>query len=197
MSLAPEAFRRHAFVHLAPDAWQQAQASPEDLETLRDWLVHDRPLIVRRPCLSPDGQEAFLGLALPGKRRLSFRLPITTVTSISPPPQWQGDKWKFDGWKLRTFGSYAWQELTGIAYVTDSSDIDLVLDLTSAEEWQRWLAQRNPLPAFPHVDLEIIFAEDAAINWREYLGPAEEILVKSNDRVWLERKADLAKLFPA
>jgi len=95
---------------------------------------------------------------------------------------------------LRMFGSYAWQHLTGLSYVTEKSDVDLLLDIATSAEWRDFLSQNIALPASPHIDLEIAFGGDASINWREYLGPTDDLLIKSNLRVWLERKNRLSSL---
>jgi len=204
--LAPEpgaTFRRHAFVRLAKDAWRSAVTESGGLATLREWLSHDRPLIVRRPCLSGDGREVFLGLALPGKRRLAYRVPVETIMSVEPPPLWRGDF--FSPFTPRVFGSHAWQELTGLSYVTETSDVDLLVDISALAEWEALLATSGgeacPKPPSserwdnaPCLDLEIIFRGDASFSWREYLAPGNDILIKSNRGVCLERKDRLAEL---
>lgn len=197
----PEVFRRHAFVRLAEDAWRDAIVEAGDSPTLRDWLAQQRPLIVRRPCLSEDGREAYLGLALPGKRRLAYRVPAHAVLSIEPPPEWQGEFLRDSGLVLRIFGSHAWQKLTGLAYVTETSDVDLIWDVSSPEEWEKATQPSHvqeelfAIPGqSPRVDLEVVFRGDVSFSWREYLGPADDILIKSNRRVWLESKTRLASL---
>jgi phosphoribosyl-dephospho-CoA transferase len=193
---ADSTFRRHAFVRLEKDAWEFASADSGDPATLRDWLEHGRPLIVRRPCISDDGQDVFLGLALPGKRRLAYQVPVGAISSVEPPPLWHGE---FPApFAPRLFGSHAWQKLTGLVYVTDTSDIDLLVDITSLAEWKTFLktvgTDGPSVPNFGHVDLEIIFCGDASFSWREYLGSTADILLKSNRHVRLERKDRLATL---
>lgn len=161
---------------------------------MQDWVAHGRPLIVRRPCLSLDGREVSLGLALPGKRRLSYRALVDDIVSVELPPLWNGEG--FSGFHPRLFGSHAWQELTGLSYVTASSDIDLLIDIGSIAEWQKFLSQ-NPGPiaeSSVRLDVEVIFRGDASFSWREYLGPSEKILIKSNHAVWLEPKDQLENL---
>ena len=166
-----------------------------NIATLREWVEQGFPLIVRRPCLSDDGREAYLGLALPGKKRMAYRVPVEHVRFVEPPPLWDGDGLALDGFAARVFGSHAWQALTGLSYVTEQSDLDLLIDLPSREEWERFLTSKLILPEQPKIDLEIILRGDASFNWREYLGPAEDILIKSNRSVWLERKDRLPDLF--
>ncbi len=185
-------FRRHAFVRLAESAWREATPEGGEIDVLRDWLENGHPLIVRRPCVSEDGTEVFLGLALPGRRRMAFRVPSASVCSVEPPPLWDGKA--IPGFAFRLYGSRAWEHLTGLSYVTPESDVDLLVDIESQAEWGSFLTSDFRLPAQPRVDLEVIFCGDASFSWREYLGPAGEILIKSNRRVWLERKERLAAL---
>ncbi len=194
MSFKPKALRRHAFVRLPEGAWEQARSDGGDIATLRGWLEADRPLIVRRPCLSDDGREAFLGLALPGKIRMGYRVPIEQVRFVEQPPLWEEAPAIFEGRTVRLFGSHAWQALTGLAYVTENSDIDVLLEIHCLEEWEKFLEQRLTLPSSPKIDLEIVLKGDASFNWMEYVGPAADILIKSNRRVWLERKDRLKTL---
>jgi len=187
-------FRRHAFVRLAENAWREATPEGGDIDVLREWIACGRPLIVRRPCLSDDGREVFLGLALPGKKRMAFRVSIAGVQSVEPPPVWDGEEIRCPGFVFRLYGSRAWELLTGLSYVTPASDLDLLVDIDSPMAWESFLSADLRLPEQPRVDLEVSFRGDASFSWREYLGPAEDILIKSNHRVWLERKDRLADL---
>ncbi len=154
----------------------------------------ERPLIVRRPCLSDDGQEVFLGLALPGKKRMAFRISAASVRTVEFPPVWENDAFRCPGFVFRLYGSRAWERLTGLPYVTPDSDLDLLVDIDSRAGWESFLSSCPRFPERPRVDLEVIFHGDASFSWREYLGPAQDILIKSNRRVWLMRKDRLAEL---
>ncbi len=179
---------------MAEDAAGAAVVESGDPAALRDWLALGHPLIVRRPCLSADAREVFLGLSLPGKRRLACRMPADAIVCVDPPPVWQGDIFQAPGFSVRLFGSHAWQALTGLDYVTADSDLDLLLDISSLAEWEALLARGLDFPAHPRVDLEVVFRGDASFNWREYLAPSSDILVKSNRSVWLQRKDRLTAL---
>lgn len=181
-------------MRLAADAWREASCEIGDPATLEGWLAQGHPLIVRRPCVTEDGCEIFLGLALPGKRRLAYRIPVRNILSIEPPPLWRGETFRIPGVTLRLFGSHAWQELTGLSYITETSDIDLLADISSPAEWRAFLAREVELPSRPRVDLELILRGDASFSWREYRGAARDVLIKSNRRVWLECKDNLAAL---
>jgi phosphoribosyl-dephospho-CoA transferase len=166
-------------------------AETGDPTVLRQWIARGRPLIVRRPCLSDSGAEVFLGLALPGHRRLAARAPVAAVREFVAAPEWTDPT--FAPFVPRLFGSHAWQLLAGIPYVTASSDVDLYVDISSATEWEAFRATAAQVD-HPRVDLEIVFGGDASFVWREYLGGAREILIKSNRRIWLHPRDRLAEL---
>lgn len=119
---------------------------------------------------------------------------VDDIVSVELPPLWGGDG--FAGFHPRLFGSHAWQELTGLPYVTATSDIDLLIDVGSAGAWRDFLSQnREPIAEAPvRLDVEVIFRGDASFSWREYLGPSDKILIKSNHAVWLEPKDQLENL---
>ncbi len=207
-SFGPERFHRHAFVSFAPSG----SISASDSETnglLQDWLENDRPLVVRRPCLSPDGTRISAGLALPPsphKCRLAFELLRSAVRDVALPPLWEDcAARKIDslapiraaaeagGIGLRTFGSHAWQHLTGLPYVNEESDIDLLLFVSSPQIWEIIRSKLEQTgPGFPPgIDLEIVLNGDASFSWREFSSTPRRLLYKGNSRVWLGDKSDI------
>lgn len=194
------ALHRHAFVWLD-------SSSAELPALLREWIGQHRPLVVRRPCLSPDGKNACLGLALPpslGKNRVPFELPRELIRKVSGPPLWSDCATISDvaarpfheaaaagGAELRTFGSHAWQHLTGLQYVTEHSDIDLLIFLESQASWDAVRKKLAPFALPPGIDLEIVVANDASFSWREYSGPQPSLLFKGNSSVWSGGKDDV------
>lgn len=195
------ALHRHAFVWL-----DSSEALPA---LLREWIEQGRPLVVRRPCLSPDGKNACLGLALPpsrGKRRIPFELPRELIQKVSVPPLWSEcatipsetvhpfhEATTSGGVALRAFGSHAWQHLTGLSYVTEHSDIDLLILLESRASWDavRKVLSRLALP--PGIDLEIVLKSDASFSWREFSGAGPSLLFKGNSTVWIGDRTDVAR----
>jgi phosphoribosyl-dephospho-CoA transferase len=200
----PETFRRHTLVWLREGASASVVEESGDPALLHDWIAEERPLIVRRPCLSPDGSEVFLGLALPGKQRLACRAPRAAVLRRALPPLLSDCALPFDTLgplmarvpALRVFGSHAWQHLTGLCYVTDSSDIDLLALIDSLEAWEEFCTAMCglPLPIAPRLDLEVVFRGDASFSWREFHASEGKVLLKSNSRVWLESKDRVVSL---
>jgi phosphoribosyl-dephospho-CoA transferase len=180
--------------------------------SLRNWLGKGHPLIVRRPCLSEDGNTLNLGLSSPPdptKRRLAFRLPLASIGRIAEPPLWTDcvmaatpeiagilksilSATQASGLPLQTFGSYAWQYHTGLAYVTPHSDIDLLVPITRRENWRRFRQATTGPEATDHrIDLEIVLNGDASFNWREFGAPGTRLLFKGNHSVWMGDKSDV------
>ena len=103
---------------------------------------------------------------------------------------------KAGGCELRTFGSHAWQYLTGLPYVTEFSDIDLLLFVESRTSWsaiRRGLEQLDRASS-PRIDLEIVLAGDASFSWREFSTNPDRLLFKGNSRVWLGEPKDIEVL---
>jgi len=78
------------------------------------------------------------------------------------------------GIELRVFGSFAWEALTGMSYLTPESDVDLLWRPQSAADLDRGTAL---LAAWEknegrRADGEILFADEAGqelgVSWREW-----------------------------
>ena len=87
----------------------------------------------------------------------------------------------------RVFGSLAWQSLTGLDYVTDRSDLDVLFEFRGETDIDRFVADvaaiENEAPM--RIDGELMRADGAAVNWRELHGGGSELLVKSIESVIL------------
>jgi phosphoribosyl-dephospho-CoA transferase len=182
----------------------------------RDGLAAD-PLVVRwsdrgwpavrRRATQGEVSGVALGLPLPpsaGKKRFSFVLQSGDIISVSRPPlliharasaprAW----WPtFDrllefafrhSVAVRVFGSLAWQALTGLDYVTDRSDLDLLLEVRRDTHLDRLVADLAAIETgVPmRLDGELMREDGAAVNWREFHAGAGEVLVKSIEGVGL------------
>ncbi|CAD0306081.1 malonate decarboxylase holo-[acyl-carrier-protein] synthase [Xanthomonas hortorum] len=206
---------RHALVWLHPDARWQA-LTPGAQPRLQQWFAAGLPAVVARG----DGSEApgtlRLGVPLPpseGKQRLALSASSVDIarstapllldaviahapTDAQPALQALLVQTRANALQPRVFGSFAWQALTGLAYVHAQSDLDLSWSIETPEQahavvtlLQRW-EQRHGLRA----DGELLLADDGtAVNWREYAGSAQQVLVKSNHGC---RLASRTALFP-
>ena len=204
--------RRHDLVWLSRAGWQQLKAGahePEVDECLDHWCEKRLPLVVGRQ--EPGRPELALGLPAPldrGRRKIGLRVPVECVLYHDTFPRAAAiarllpvalrGAWKElnasladCGVEPRVHGSFGWEQLTGLRYLTRTSDLDLLLavaDPQAADE----VAER--LDAFdwdgPRIDGELIFPDGSAVPWREWLqwrrGVARSVLVKRLHGVTLE-----------
>lgn len=206
----PATEARYALLGQAIDA--EARGS------IAHWLDAELPLVVRRPDMpaARSPSRVHLGLPLPpsqGRRRLAFVLARHHVARATPPPTlqwvsaalpavWQRSLGALDrdaralGVTLRVFGSAAWQALTGLDYLREGSDVDLVFRPDSRAQLDATLASFDAWEARgePRVDAEIVFAGERAVAWREWRqasGADDRVLVKSLAGAALVRRAEL------
>ncbi|MBB5865111.1 malonate decarboxylase holo-[acyl-carrier-protein] synthase [Xanthomonas sp. 3058] len=209
---------RHALVWLRPSAPWQA-LTPGAQRRLQHWFAAGLPAVVARR----DGSEALgtlrLGVPLPpseDKQRLSLTakaadivrraapLQLQAVTAHAPGPMQPAlqallTQTRAHALQPRVFGSFAWQALTGLAYVHAQSDLDLLWSIATPEQahavvvllqcWQH----RHGLRA----DGELLLPDGSAVNWREYAGSAQQVLVKSDHGCRLLPRAALFPVWSA
>ncbi len=145
-----------------------------------------------------------LGLAAPlrwGRQRLFVRVAASAVQRVGAfplaadmadalPAATQTD-WRSlctalqaAGVTARVYGSHGWQALSGLACVREgTSDIDLLLPCATPEQADAVAALLARAPArLPRIDGECIFADGAAVAWREWAawraGATRQVLVK-------------------
>lgn len=203
--------QRHDLFHLAPDAWAEVLQRTWDagaLDCLTYWRDHDLPLVVsRQVCTADDDGMVALGLPAPNRwsrRRLALQvrsdglgrpavLPgLECVAGVLPPGLIEA--LPFD---VRIAGSFAWQQLTGLACVHAGSDIDLlvkVADAPAADAVATLLADCGQ--SGPRLDGELIFPSGAAVAWREWAAvggtAARQVLVKRLGGAALEDRMAVA-----
>jgi phosphoribosyl-dephospho-CoA transferase len=188
---APEPFRRHDWV------WVGREALLPDLAEVRRHWAAGHPFILGRDAPSTGKDCLRLGLALPGRRRLGFDLEASEVTRRSAPwslgevlpclpPSWlpglRSLASAFEAIEIKAgvYGSAAWQALTGLAYLREDSDLDLLLEPGSAPRWRlvlELLQAREGVP--PRLDGEVLLPGGGAVAWREAASDSPTLLVKS------------------
>ncbi|MET4115557.1 phosphoribosyl-dephospho-CoA transferase [Bradyrhizobium sp. JR1.5] len=200
---------RHDLVFVSPEGWRAMLDARDDLAAdslLARWPKMRWPTIRRRalPC---EATGLALGLPLPpsaGKKRVSLVVDIDHVASVARPPSlrqarayaprnWWPTLDRLDGLALRhavevrVFGSLAWQSLTGLDYVTDRSDLDVLFEFHRETDIDRFVADVAAIEtdAPMRLDGELMGADGAAVNWREFHSGTSELLVKSLARVVL------------
>lgn len=193
------------------------QSRLDAIAVLTEWILARRPLVVSRQEGTQPGMIR-LGLPLPpnrGKRRLGFDIPMTNVTLSAAPPLLHAlsedlpESWQptlavlraspeIRACAPRVFGSVAMQWLTGMPYVTDTSDLDLAL---SPSDWPTARAAIETLLRIevdrvrPRLDGEIIDPLGRAVCWRELAGAADTLLSKHVDGVALIARSDFIDAF--
>jgi phosphoribosyl-dephospho-CoA transferase len=191
------ALRRHDLVWPRAAGWQHALADadldPEARDCLSHWAANDLPLVVtRQPAHGVgSGPEALLvlGLAAPlrwQRRRLFVTLRHDDVERVGAFPDaaavapllaaslqrdWlQGcAALAAQGLAARVYGSHGWQIMSGLPCVHAGSDIDLLLHAATPGDADAAAALLHAAPfAQPRLDGEIVFADGAAVAWREW-----------------------------
>jgi phosphoribosyl-dephospho-CoA transferase len=200
---------RHDLVFVSPEGWRAMLDTRDDLAAdslLARWPKMRWPTI-RRRALPSEATGLALGLPLPpsaGKKRVSLVVDIDHVASVARPPSlrqarayaprnWWPTLDRLDGLALRhsvdarVFGSLAWQALTGLDYVTGRSDLDVLFEFRRETDIDRFVADVAAIEtdAPMRLDGELMGADGAAVNWREFHSGTSELLVKSLARVVL------------
>lgn len=224
-------FKRHDLVWLTRAGWQAALAADPAREAVFSyWQREEWPVVVRRhePRIgagngpgSDAAQEVCLGIALPPdaegvKQRIGLRAALEHIErSTSPltlkaarpalPARWRPGYTELQrlsaGLDLRVFGSLAWQALTGLRCLSESSDIDILFRPVSQQQLRAGLALLASSDHGLPLDGEIMFPSGQAVSWKEWnaAGAARaRVLVKETGGVHLaDPEALLATLRPA
>ena len=186
-------WRRHELLHVAPDVWASALAQRPalaDLPLLEHWAEREWPVIVRRRAEGEDPGMVPVGVPLPpaaGKCRVALVLPPGGILQRSYPPLLlrAAAKVADAGWQAtiaallvlgtRTgvepsaFGSLLWEHLTGLAYLSPQSDLDVLwpvpenFDVLALVFGIAQVQRDAPI----RIDGEVIFPDGSAVNWRE------------------------------
>ena len=185
-------FSRHELAWLTPRGWERASAgAPASArEAMANWGRAGWPAVVTRAHADLGPEQVALGIALPprpadgSKPRIALGSAVGDVERTGPalaladavgaaPAGWQTalkalDKEGADaGLDLRVYGSLAFQALTGQAYVTARSDIDLLLHPATALDYRHALALLARHARVLPLDGEIIFGGGRAVAWKE------------------------------
>jgi phosphoribosyl-dephospho-CoA transferase len=201
--------RRHDLIFVSPVAWHSLLKTRDDLfeePLVVDWASWGWPLVARR-AMPGDTVGVALGLPLPpfaGKRRLSFLMQPDDIVSTAPPLELSvtinvaPESWRHTldqvadlasrhGVEARVFGSLAWQTLTGLTYLTASSDLDILLPIRRSSDLAQLTTELATIEAAApmRLDGELVRDDGVGVNWREIHAGAREVLVKSTGDVAL------------
>ena len=174
------------------------------LQSLALWSNADFPAVVatQGSCRLHDGRVV-LGIPTPlaaGRRRIRLRIARTELRRGTVAfPRWTdcARALPLDASMLtaldsvlgsasmttRVYGSFGWQHLTGLAYVRESSDLDLLLEATDVARADQVATALATLDfTRPRLDGEICFDDGSAVAWREWvewrIGRHPSVLVK-------------------
>jgi phosphoribosyl-dephospho-CoA transferase len=185
-------FSRHDLAWLTPHGWERAcEGAPFGArDAIAGWGRAGWPAVVTRAHANPGPQRVALGIALPplaadgGKPRIALSCAAGDIERSGPalaladaieaaPTAWRAMLAALDeeaaeaGLDLRVYGSLAFQALTGQAYVTASSDIDLLLHPATAPDYPHALALLTRHARVLPLDGEIVFGGGQAVAWKE------------------------------
>ncbi len=210
--------RRHQLLRVTNAGWSQTLAhcwADAARACLEHWAAHDLPLVVARQPATQAEDTLYLGLPAPacwGRQRLNVCVLRSELRGGAPLPRagdigellppsaeapWRGLCRRLDdmGLTARVYGSFGWQHLTGLIYVRERSDIDLLLpvDGVATADAAALLLHRAELPCSLQplrLDGELEFPDGSAVAWREWRKwrsqGAAQILVKRLHGVALE-----------
>jgi len=210
--------RRHQLARLSTDGWAAVLGRPWDAqarECLAHWTLHRLPLVVtRQPAHAMADGWIALGLPAPARwerRRLALQVPkaavqdlgefphLAGVLDLLPPPARGAASELLGGLDAshagaRVFGSYGWQAVSGLDHVRTGSDLDLSVSVEGAAHADGVVRALGSFDALrPRLDGELMFADGAAVAWREWrewrAGRAKAVMVRRLDGVALHHDA--------
>ncbi|MDB5919864.1 MAG: mdcG [Massilia sp.] len=184
-------FSRHDLIWLTPKGWNAAlaHALPGQHAAIEQWRRADWPAVVRRADAGLPPGTVSLGMPLPPtpdgvKGRVAFNAangdvargsaPLALADAARAAPQ----RWRpaldqlILGMPLRAYGSLAMQAITGQAYLTAASDIDLLFYPADAQALRDGLTLLEQHAAVLPLDGEIVFPSGDAVAWKEWNGAA-------------------------
>jgi phosphoribosyl-dephospho-CoA transferase len=96
------------------------------------------------------------------------------------------------GVEARVFGSLAWCLLTGLNYLSASSDLDFILSLPHPRDFAELITELDSIDsAAPmRLDGEIVRNDGAGVHWRELHSGARDVLAKTAGRPRLFSSAE-------
>ncbi len=200
---------RHALIQLHPGSiWKPVE--PSFRSRLLAWFAADRPTVMAR--LQGDEPSGYwrLGVPLPpeeGKRRLALIVAPTAVNNwrpalhlrdvlVSAPTYWVLaiqvllEQSQALNMEPRVYGSFAWQTLTGLSYVTPKSDLDLLWEPRNKKQLEslfEMLQSWEGETGF-RADGEVQLPDGSAICWRELASQSKQVLVKTINNVTLQQR---------
>jgi phosphoribosyl-dephospho-CoA transferase len=210
------ALHRNQLVWLTDAAWLQVHSHAWDLQAraiLNHWHTRQLPLVVCRQRVQENAHSISLGLPAPlqwERRKLALEVAHADIERVgdfplltpgllgcacAAPLQDFLHHVAALHVSARVYGSYGWQQLTGLPCVRDGSDLDLLVAVPDMDIAGQivWLLRGLHLAC--RVDGELLFPDGQAVAWREFAqligGKVEQVLVKHRSGVHLAGMAHL------
>jgi phosphoribosyl-dephospho-CoA transferase len=204
--------QRHDLLRVDPAGWQLALACRPGIAIrphVADWARRGWPVIVRRyaPGEAADLIPVAISLPAPAAKpgvalalhpsHILERMPAVAVSGCTAqaPAAWRETLQSLLAIAQRcgsapaVYGSLLWQTLTGLTYLHERSDVDLLWRVTRHEQAQELVRSiaRCALNSPMRIDGELLLPDGAGIQWREWQGGADELIVRTLHRA--ERRA--------
>ncbi len=179
-------------------------------DVLFEWIDEGRPLVVASSAAGDEATTVRLGLSTPQKQRYGLRVGLDAINYLltpvtleaaasSAPDEWQPtinavlNVAEKHGLFLSVFGSLAWSYLSGESHLRPTSDLDLLVSAPANTDTLTGIRALLDLDSLPRLDGELVLANGAGVNLREYAGQPGHILVKQHGGPQLVSLAKLMK----
>ena len=212
---------RHNLAWLTASGWEAVQAATVQQpvpvrDALARWHSAGWPLVVRRAEPEQPAGTIAVGIPLPPHADTGVKIRVAAIVApqhierMEPPlllasalksvlPQWRAallalQMEAMDALPpLRVYGSLAWQSLTGMTYLRNTSDIDLLFSPASRDQLALGIALLARHATALPLDGEVIFPSGAAVAWKEWRDVVGTGAVSASGRV-LAKYADCIAL---
>jgi phosphoribosyl-dephospho-CoA transferase len=202
-----DSLQRHQLLRVRPDGWQRALGLHPEIaarEHVADWVSRGWPVMVRRYLPADQPELIPVAISLPPSsarsgialqllpQDIGQRLPAVSLrecVELAPAAWTETLKSLLElGERLNAppavFGSLLWQKLTGLSYLHERSDLDLIWRVTQSQQGlalaraMAAIAAHSPMA----IDGEFLLPDGAGVQWREFLDGAQEVIVKTLHR---------------
>ena len=210
------ALHRNQLAWLNDAAWLQVLSRDWDTQAqsiLNHWHKQQLPLVVCRQRVPEAAHSISLGLPAPlqwERRKLALDVVPADIERVGHfPLLTPGLLGEADAQALqhflqhlevmhlhaRVYGSYGWQQITGLPCVRDGSDLDLLIAVPDMDTAGQVVWLLRGLHLVCRVDGELLCPDGQAEAWREFAqligGKVEQVLVKDRRGVQFSSLAHL------
>ncbi|MCL6654916.1 hypothetical protein A6R70_21800 [Agrobacterium rubi] len=166
-------------------------------DILPEWTDAGRPLVVASSATGDAPTTVRLGLSTPQKHRYGLRVEVDAIDGLllpvtldaaagSAPREWRASidmilkvaqQYRLS---LSVFGSLAWSYVSGESHLQPTSDLDLLVSAPAETDTLVAIRALLDIESVPRLDGELVLANGAGVNLREYDAQPGHILVKQH-----------------